>query len=92
VDATYQPVDKLAKDASHDRDAVIVRDYPLPLDDLVSLLPSRSIPLVLIKANVWHCFESTSGLISAGTDLELRRIKVISLFIPLARNNSSTAA
>jgi hypothetical protein len=52
VDATYQPVDKLTKDASHDRDEVIVRDYPLLLDDLASLMPNRSIPLVLIKANV----------------------------------------
>jgi hypothetical protein len=52
VDATYQPVDKLTKDASHDRDEVIARDYPLLLDDLASLIPNRSIPLVLIKANV----------------------------------------
>jgi hypothetical protein len=52
VDATYQPVDKLAKDATHDRDEVIARDYPLLLEDLVSLTPDRSVPLVLIKANV----------------------------------------
>src|SRR5882762_10459054 len=37
VDATYEPVDKLTKDASHDRDEVIVRDYPLLIDDLASL-------------------------------------------------------
>ena len=52
VDATYQPVDKLTKDASHDRDGVIARDYPLLLDDMASLMPNRSIPVVLIKANV----------------------------------------
>ncbi len=57
VDATYQPVDKLAKDASHDRDAVIARDYPLLRDDLISLMPNRSIPLVLIKANVCRILE-----------------------------------
>jgi hypothetical protein len=57
VDATYQPVDKLTKDASHDRDEVIARDYPLLVDDLASLMPNRSIPLVLIKANVCRILE-----------------------------------
>ena len=57
MDATYQPVDKLPEDASHDRDEVIVRDYPLLLDDLASLMPNRSIPLVLIKANVCRILE-----------------------------------
>jgi hypothetical protein len=57
VDATYQPVDKLGKNASHDRDEVITRDYPLLLDDLVSLTPNRSIPVVLIKANVCRILE-----------------------------------
>jgi hypothetical protein len=57
VDATYQPVDKLTKNASHDRDEVIVRDYRLLLDDLVSLTPDQSIPLVLIKANVCRILE-----------------------------------
>jgi hypothetical protein len=52
VDATYQPVDKLTKDASHDRDGVIARDYPLLLEDLAKLIPNRSAPIVLIKANV----------------------------------------
>ncbi len=52
VDATYQPVDKLTKDAGHDRDQVIVRDYPLLREDLVSLIPDRSTPVVLVKANV----------------------------------------
>jgi hypothetical protein len=57
VNATYQPVDKLTKDASHDRDEVIVADYPLLLDDLASLMTDRSIPLVLIKANVRQILE-----------------------------------
>jgi hypothetical protein len=57
VDATYEPVDKLAKDASHDRDEVISRDYPLLLDDLAKLMPNRSIPVVLIKANVCRTLE-----------------------------------
>jgi hypothetical protein len=57
VDATYQPVDRLAKNASHDRDEVIVRDYRLLLDDLATMMPDRSIPLVLIKANVCRILE-----------------------------------
>lgn len=57
VDATYQPVDKLTKNASHDRDEVIVRDYPLLRDDLLSLTPDRSVPVVLIKANVCRILE-----------------------------------
>jgi hypothetical protein len=57
VDATYQPVDKLAKDASHDRDAVIAKDYPLLLEDLASLMPDRNVPAVLVKANVCRILE-----------------------------------
>jgi|SRR5579872_116046 len=57
IDATYQPVDKLAKDAAHDRDDMIVQDYPLLVDDLISLSPDRSIPVVLIKANVCRVLE-----------------------------------
>jgi hypothetical protein len=57
VDATYQPVDKLTEDASHDRDGVITRDYHLLLADLASVMPNRSIPLVLIKANVCRTLE-----------------------------------
>ena len=41
VDATYQPVDKLAKDARHDRDAVIANDYPLLVEDLLFLAEAR---------------------------------------------------
>ncbi len=57
VDATYHQVDKLAKDASRNRDEVIMDDYPLLLDDLASLSPDRSIPIVLIKANVCRILE-----------------------------------
>lgn len=57
MDATYQPVDKIAKDASHDRDEVIARDYPLLLDDLASLTTDRSVPLVVVKANVCRILE-----------------------------------
>ena len=57
VDATYQPVNKLTKDASHNRDEVIAKDYPLLLNDLASLMPNRSIPLVLVKANVCRILE-----------------------------------
>jgi hypothetical protein len=57
VDATYTQVDKLAKEATHDRDQVIVRDYPLLLDDLSILSPDRSVPVVLIKANVCRILE-----------------------------------
>ena len=48
VDATYEPVNT----EGVDRDAVIVRDYPLLRDDLSALLPDRSAPVVLVKANV----------------------------------------
>jgi hypothetical protein len=53
VDATYQPVDKLGAR----RDAVIDRDYPWLRDDLTSLLAGRSVPLILIKANVCRRLE-----------------------------------
>ena len=57
VDATYQPVDKLTKNASQDRDEAIGRDYPLLLDDLASLMPDRFVPVVLIKVNVCRILE-----------------------------------
>jgi hypothetical protein len=57
VDATYQPVDKLARDASQGRDEVIANDYPLLVADLLALIPDRSVPLVLIKANVCRILE-----------------------------------
>jgi hypothetical protein len=57
VDATYKPVDKLDKEASHDRDAVIANDYHLLVEDLLGLMPDRSVPVVLIKANVCRILE-----------------------------------
>ena len=57
VDATYQPVDKLTKNASQDRDEAIGRDYRLLLDDLASLVPDRFVPVVLINANVCRILE-----------------------------------
>ena len=57
VDATYQPVDKFADDASQDRDEVIANDYPLLLDNLMSLTPDQSVQVVLIKANVCRILE-----------------------------------
>jgi hypothetical protein len=49
IDATYEPVDGFS-DSS--RNKVIERDYPLLRDDLTTLIPNRSTPVVLIKANV----------------------------------------
>jgi hypothetical protein len=54
VDATYEPVNSLS-DAQ--RDAVIIRDYPLLRGDLAALVVDRSTPLVLIKANVCRILE-----------------------------------
>jgi hypothetical protein len=48
VDATYEPV--IADGV--DRDAAIVRDYGLLVEDLAALLPDRSTPVALVKANV----------------------------------------
>lgn len=49
VDATNEQINEL-NDAS--RESIIKRDYPQLRDDLVKLLPERSTPLILIKANV----------------------------------------
>ena len=48
VDATYEPVSVDGKD----RDRVITRDYHLLRDDLAAMLPDRSVPIVLVKANI----------------------------------------
>lgn len=50
VDATYQPVNKDLTD--NQRRDVILRDYPLLKEDLLSLTPDQDIPLILIKKNV----------------------------------------
>jgi hypothetical protein len=51
VDATYEPVNR-AKISKRERDNVIERDYEKLLADLLGLSPNRSVPLILIKANV----------------------------------------
>jgi len=51
VDATYEPVNALK---SSDRDAVLLRDYPLLREDLKALAPER---IVLIKKNVCALLE-----------------------------------
>ena len=54
VDATYEPVNSLDRAT---RDSAISRDYHLLRADLAALLPDRSIPIILIKANVCHLLE-----------------------------------
>jgi hypothetical protein len=54
VDATYQPVNSLK---TLRRNEIIARDYPLLRDDLARLIPDRSAPLILIKANVCRLLE-----------------------------------
>ena len=53
VDATYEPVNVGGKDP----DRVITRDYHLLRDDLAAMLPTQSIPIVLVKANVCRLLE-----------------------------------
>jgi len=54
VDATYEPVNKLDKRSAA---RVIERDYPLLRDDLATMTPDRSVPLVLIKKNICKVLE-----------------------------------
>jgi hypothetical protein len=54
VDATYQPVDDLS---SNERNAIILRDYPLLRDDLASLTSDHSTPVIVIKVNVCRLLE-----------------------------------
>lgn len=54
VDATYQLVDGLS---DKKRDAVILRNYPLLRADLTTLLPDKSVPIILVKANVCRLLE-----------------------------------
>jgi hypothetical protein len=54
VDATYEPVNKLDRSSAA---RMIERDYPLLRDDLVTLTPDRSVPLVLIKKNICKVLE-----------------------------------
>ena len=71
VDATYEPVNGY-RDSK--KDLVIVRDYPDLLDDLTSLSPDRSVPIVLIKVNVCRILESRLskdgfGVINCGKEI-----------------------
>ena len=54
IDATYEPVNTLT---SSGRDRIISRDYPSLRDDLVTVMIDRSIPIVLLKANVCRTLE-----------------------------------
>jgi hypothetical protein len=51
VDATYEPVDGLGRQNKR-RDGIILRDYPLLAATLSELSPNKSVPIILIKANV----------------------------------------
>jgi len=52
VDATYQPVDGVTNNRK--RDAVIAQDYDLLRDDLEKMLPDKSVPIILVKVNVFR--------------------------------------
>jgi hypothetical protein len=70
VDATYQPVDKLAKDAGHDRDEVIARDYPLLIEDVAS--SSKQ-----MYAEHWSpCYRKTASMCSTAAGRSTFRVMV----------------
>jgi hypothetical protein len=56
VDATYEPVNDGRKES--ERNKTILRDYSLLVADLLGLTPDRSVPVVLIKANVCELLEA----------------------------------
>lgn len=56
VDATYSQVDKGY--TGKRRDAKILSDFPLLLDDLAHVNPDKQIPLILVKANICKLLES----------------------------------
>ena len=51
ADATYEPVNVDAY-KKVERNGIIMRDYPLLRDDLLSLTPDRSVPIIVIKSSV----------------------------------------
>jgi hypothetical protein len=55
VDATYEPVDGIKNKMK--RNGVIERDYPLLVADLNQMLPNKSVPIILVKANVCAVLE-----------------------------------
>jgi len=56
VDATYVPVNKSS--SPKERNAKILEDYPLLLEDLNDLLPTKAIRIMLIKANVCRLLDT----------------------------------
>jgi hypothetical protein len=52
VDATYEQIDKKFKRQDPNRDAVLVRDYPILKQDIRHLSRGDEVPILLIKANV----------------------------------------
>jgi len=56
VDATYTPVNKSF--SPKERNAKILEDYPLLLEDLNDLLPSKRTRIILIKANVCRLLDA----------------------------------
>ena len=72
VDATYTPVNKSF--SPKERNAKILEDYPLLLEDLNDLLPSKATKIMLIKANVCRLLDAR--LQSDGFTVLNRRIVV----------------
>jgi hypothetical protein len=72
VDATYVPVNKSF--SPKERNAKIVKDYPLLLKDLHDLLPNKRTKIMLIKANVCRLLDAR--LQSAGFNVINRGIIV----------------
>ena len=54
IDATYTPVNGLS---DTERDKIVVEDYQSLRADLTALLPDKSTPVILIKANVCRLLE-----------------------------------
>ena len=55
VDASYRPVNDLGEGKS--RDDRILGEYPSLLHDLKALNPDKTIPLILVKANICKLLE-----------------------------------
>jgi hypothetical protein len=57
VDATYQPVNVKGYSSSQ-RNKIIEADYPHLLEDLEGITPDRSVPVILVKANICRLLKS----------------------------------
>jgi hypothetical protein len=55
VDATYEPVDGIKNRMM--RNDVIERDYPLLVADLDQMLPDKSVPIILVKKNIFDVLD-----------------------------------